>query len=215
MTTLIAPPGNAALLDNAVEPRGVPITSTVPASKSMPASTALTIPAPARKPVSTPVGKPVVVEDDEDWRDLAVCKDDPEPDRWVDLPQVVIKGRLNPDYDERLNELAAVCNTCPVAAICLGESLGLNVRGVFAGHDEFDRADMRESLGLPTPPMVPAPETDDDARLIEQQFTAQRLARRGMSNKQIAAELGVSTMTVSRLFASDDKPAKRRARSTS
>lgn len=150
--------------------------------------------------------------ENEDWRTQAVCKDDPEPDRWVDLPQVVIKGHLNPAYDAHVAELAAVCSTCTVRDACLGEALAMNVRGVFAGEDEFDRADIRESLGLPTPPMMPPPETDDDARLIEQQFTALRLARRGLNNKQIAATLGVSTMTVSRLFASEDRPAKRRTR---
>lgn len=149
---------------------------------------------------------------DDDWRIFAVCADDEDPDRWVDLPPVRIHGRNNPSYDAHVADLAAVCNTCPVMDTCLGKSLAMNVRGVFAGHDEFDRADMREVLGLPTPPMMPPPETEDDARLMDQQFTALRLARHDLTNKQIAAELGVSTMTVSRLLASDDKPAKRRTR---
>lgn len=149
---------------------------------------------------------------DDDWRSYAVCATDAEPDRWVDLPPVRIHGRNNPAYDEHVNALAAVCSTCPVMDTCLGNSLAMNVRGVFAGHDEYDRADMREALGLPVPPLMPPPETEDDVRLIEQQFTALRLARRNMSNKQIAAELGVSTMTVSRLLASEDRPSKRRTR---
>lgn len=151
---------------------------------------------------------------DDDWRTFAACKDDPEADRWVDLPPVRIHGRNNPAYDAHVADLAAVCSTCPVMDTCLGNSLAMNVRGVFAGHDEYDRAEMRESLGLPVPPLMPPPETEDDARLIEQQFTALRLARRNMSNKQIAAALGVSTMTVSRLLASEDRPAKRRSRKT-
>jgi hypothetical protein len=195
MTTLIAPNGKAALLDHRVEPGGDTPTSFLPN-------------------LDIDLDLNLDFDADEEWRDFALCKDDPEPDRWVDLPQVVIKGRLNPEYDERVAELSAICSTCPVMATCLGESLGMNVRGVFAGQDEFDRADIRESLGLPTPPLVPAPETDDDARLIEQQFTAQRLARRGLSNKQIAAALAVSTMTVSRLLASEDRPANRRSRKT-
>ena len=193
MTTLTAPPGHTTRADQ----QGHPQTPTHSGIKG-----------------SIPARIPATADDSEDWRKRAVCANDPDADRWVDLPQVVIKGRLNPAYDQRLTELAAVCSGCPVADTCLGEALAMNVRGVFAGTDEFERADLRESLGLPTPPPVPAPETEDDARLMDQQFEALRLARRNLSNKQIAAELGVSTMTVSRLFASEDRPAKRRSRST-
>lgn len=148
------------------------------------------------------------------WRKRATCTDDPSPDRWVDLPDIRVRGNNNPDYDAHLQTLAQVCDTCPVRDHCLWESLTMNVRGVFAGTDEFDRADLRETLGLPTPPRMPAPENDEDARLIEQQFTALRLARKNYTNNEIAEALGVSAMTVSRLTASEDRPAHRRSRAT-
>lgn len=146
------------------------------------------------------------------WRKDAACIDDPNPNRWVDLPPVRIRGVNNPAYDEALTELAATCAACPVAAHCLWESLDMNVRGVFAGTDEFERADLREQLNLPTPPRFPLPENDEDARLVEQHFTVLRLARRGMSNTEISALLDVSPMTVSRMTASEDSPAARRSK---
>lgn len=160
------------------------------------------------------VAAAVVADPIHGWRPFAVCATDQNPDRWVDLPPVRVKGKNNPDYDTHLKELSAVCGGCPVANQCLGNALAMNVRGVFAGTDEYERADLREALDLPTPPMIPVPESEDDARLVEQQFTALRLARRNLTNKQIAAEMGVSAMTVSRLTASEERPAKRRTRRT-
>lgn len=158
-----------------------------------------------------PVGSPTLLEPDaEHWRERAACKDDPQPDRWVDLPTVRIHGKNNPAYDTHLNELTAVCDTCPVRVECLAEALTSNVRGVFAGTDEYMRADLREDTDLPAPPLMPPPENDEDARLIEQQFTALRFARKGYSNNQIARMLNVSAMTVSRLLASEERPAVRR-----
>jgi hypothetical protein len=147
---------------------------------------------------------------DGDWRDAAACADEPHPDRWVDLPPVRVRGKNNPDYDARVAELRQTCATCPVFDHCLWEALDMNVRGVFAGMDEFDRADVRDLLNLPTPPMIPPPENDEDARLIEQQFAALRLARKGYTNTEIADELHVSPMTVSRLTASEERPSERR-----
>lgn len=149
------------------------------------------------------------------WQEHAACRDDTDPNRWVDLPPVRIRGKNNHAYDARLNELAATCQACPVRAQCLWTALGMNVRGVFAGTDEYDRADLREELDLPTPPRIPAPENAEDARLIDQQFAALRLARRGYTNTEIAETLDVSPMSVSRLTASEDRPSRRRTKDTS
>lgn len=159
---------------------------------------------------ATPRPTPNLVN--EDWRDYAVCGQDTNPDRWVDLPPVRKRGKNNPAYDVAVNELTAVCNTCPVRDTCLAFGLASSMRGVVGGMDEYERADTREALGLPTPPMIPAAENDDDARLIEQQFTALRLARQGLTNRQIATTMGISAMSVSRLTASEERPAKRRSR---
>lgn len=183
----------------------------VPQQRRHTTNTAATDAADFATPSTTP--NPIFTDHDE-WRAFAVCATDENPDRWVDLPPVRIKGKNNPDYDTHLKELSAVCGGCQVADQCLGTALAMNVRGVFAGTDEYERADLREALGLPTPPMIPIPESEDDARLVEQQFTALRLARRGLSNKEIAAEMDVSAMTVSRLTASEERPAKRRTRRT-
>lgn len=149
------------------------------------------------------------------WREQALCAADPNPDRWVDLPAVRVRGKNNPNYDALLTELTATCDECPVRALCLNEALPSNAKGVFAGTDEYKRADMREELGMVEPDPLIEPENEEDARVMAQQFNALRLARRGLSNQEIASELGVSAMTVSRLTASDDKPASRRTRTKS
>lgn len=163
--------------------------------------------APAATEVAVP-GRPDV---DPRWHLRAACRRDPRPDRWVDLPPVRVGGVNNPNYDTRLAELRQLCGLCPVRAHCLWDALDHSVRGVFAGTDEYERADLRDLLGLPTPPSTAA-ENEEDARMLRQQFEALRLARRGYTNTQIALTLGVSAMTVSRLVASDEHPAPRRSK---
>lgn len=135
-----------------------------------------------------------------DWRDAALCRSDRSPDRWVDLPPVRIHGKNNPVYPARKRTLAKICAACPVADHCLWAALDTDVRGVFAGTDEYDRADLRDRLGLPHPEPEPSPETPEDARMLAARFTANRLALRGLTNTEIAAHLHVTTMTVSRLL---------------
>lgn len=138
--------------------------------------------------------------DESQWPDRALCATDPNPDRWVDLPPIRVRGRANPDYDKHLADLKHICGMCEVARECLSSALRVDVRGVFAGTDEYERADLREEFGLLDPEPVTHLDTDEDARQMTQRFTALRLARRGLSNAEIALELGVSTMTVSRIM---------------
>lgn len=135
------------------------------------------------------------------WRTKATCASDPTPSRWVDLPPVRIAGRNNPAYDETLAELKSVCATCPVAVDCLRDAIREDVRGVFAGTDEYERADLRDRFDLPSPaPLVrDSDDCEGDTALSARRFTALRLARRGLSNTEIATEMGVSSMTISRL----------------
>jgi hypothetical protein len=149
---------------------------------------------------------------DDNWRTEASCANDEQPDRWVDLPDIRVRGKNNPAYDTHVEELSKTCQTCPVFDQCLWSALDMDVRGIFAGTDEYDRADIRDQNDLVAPPRIPAPENDEDARVLEQSFTALRLARRGLSNIEIAEALEVSTMTVSRLTSSEDAPAQRRGK---
>lgn len=132
-----------------------------------------------------------LIEDDT-WRKFAACASDLDPDRWVDLPPVRVHGRNNPDYDLHKEQLAAMCADCPVRPACQAYANQTGVCGVFAGEDEYDRAEAREHNQLPLLPNEDTP-----------QFTALRLARRGLSNTQIAHALNVSTMTVSRFTRED------------
>ncbi len=146
----------------------------------------------------------VEVEDSSQWRRRSACATDPNPDRWVDMPPVSIRGRNNPAYDARLRELKDLCQACPVRGLCLREAIRTDVIGVFGGTDEFERADLRERFGVPQPPLMPFPETETDERLQRQRFEIQRLKRARKSNAEIADALGVTPMTVSRFLADPD-----------
>lgn len=137
---------------------------------------------------------------DPDYRDRGACANDANPDRWLDLPPIRIRGKDNPAYDQAVAELATVCATCPVYDACLWDALTYDVLGVFAGTDEFTRADLRDLHGLPAPVRLDFDEDPEDARMREQRFTARRLARTGMPNTIIAATMGVSAMSVSRFL---------------
>lgn len=154
----------------------------------------------------------MATDDPDQWRAGAECRTDPDPDRWVELPPIRLHGRTNPAYDQHLGELKQICAACPVKGMCLREAIRLDVEGVFAGTDEYERADLRETYGIPEPPLFPLPENDSDERLMRQRFEMRRLARRGMPNKAIAAAFGVSTMTVSRFTTDPDDDSARAQR---
>ena len=136
--------------------------------------------------------------------DVGACANDPNPDRWVDLPPIRIRGRANPDYHERVEDLSRTCATCPIQSTCLYDALRVDVAGVWGGTDEFDRADMRETIGLPAPKRltfgaltVDVDPTDQDVL----RFQARRLAAKtDLTLAKIAEEMGVSPMTVTRLL---------------
>lgn len=137
---------------------------------------------------------------DPDYRTRGACANDPRPDRWVDLPPIRIKGKDNPAYDTAVAALTTVCATCPVYDACLWDALAYDVYGVFAGTDEFTRADLRTLHALPDPIRLHDDEDDEDQRMRDQRFTARQHARHGLSNIQIAAAMGVSPMSVSRFL---------------
>lgn len=137
---------------------------------------------------------------DPNYRTRGACNGDPNPDRWLDLPPIRIRGKDNPDYDTAVAALADVCATCPVADACLWDALAYDVLGVFAGTDEFIRADLRTAHDLPAPIRLDFDSAPDDIRMREQRFTARRLARTGLSNIAIAEHMGVSAMSITRFL---------------
>lgn len=137
---------------------------------------------------------------DPNYRDRGACANDTNPDRWLDLPPIRIRGKDNPDYDTAVTALAATCATCPVHDACLWDALTYDVLGVFAGTDEFIRADLRDLHHLPDPIRLDFEEDPDDIRMRELRFTARRHARTGMPNTVIAATMGMSAMSISRFL---------------
>lgn len=137
---------------------------------------------------------------DPNYRNRGVCVSDARPDRWVDLPPIRVKGKDNPNYDTAVAALAAVCVTCPVYDACLWDALAYDVFGVFAGTDEYVRADLRDLHALPDPIRLHDDEDEEDQRMRDQRFSARRHARHGLSNIQIAAAMNVSPMSVSRFL---------------
>ena len=137
---------------------------------------------------------------DPNYRNRGTCATDPKPDRWVDLPPIRIKGKDNPDYDRAVADLAATCIACPVYDACLWDALAYDVFGVFAGTDEYTRADLRTLHELPDPIRLHDDEDEEDHRMRNQRFTARLHARHGLTNTQIAAAMNVSPMSVSRFL---------------
>jgi hypothetical protein len=136
------------------------------------------------------------------WMQRGACASDPKPDRWIDLPPIRVRGKVNPAYQEKKAELDKACSTCPIQATCAWEALTTDVVGVWAGADEFDRRDLREGLGLPEPkPLTFSGETTERTDLDRQRFTARYLAAKtDLTLAAIAARMGVSPMTVTRIL---------------
>lgn len=147
-----------------------------------------------------------------EWERSGRCRDDISPDRWVDMPLLRVKGRDNPAYEQRLNDLRRTCHDCPVYQDCLATSLTCQVNGIWAGTDEYERADLREALALTTPMALTVSPLDPDVEqprgAVSQQtyFEMRRAARRGLSNTDIARQFTVSLMTVSRALADTEDP---------
>lgn len=139
--------------------------------------------------------------DTDNWRARSRCRSDSDPDRWIDLPPLSVRGRVNQNYLDQVADLKAECLRCPVRAVCLLEAMRLDVKGVFGATDEYERASLREQYGIPEPPLYPPPENDTDERLHRQRFEVKRMARQGLTNIEIAQRLGVTRMTVSRFLA--------------
>ncbi len=138
---------------------------------------------------------------DGEWTRRAACQNDPDPDRWVDLPALRVRGHLNPAYPQRVEQLRATCRGCPVRAACAWRGLLHDLHGVWGGLDEFDRDRLRATLHLPPPAPVTADPPDAEQQRMDQlRRAARHLARLNQSNQAIAAVLAVSTMTVVRLL---------------
>lgn len=168
--------------------------------------------APAQAPMfeNAPTGRPAPA-DDPAWADRGSCRADTKPDRWITLPELRVRGVNNPAYRARVTALKTVCGTCPVNTICLGFALDSPERldGVWGGTDEYERADLLDTLDLPQPGPAGIPALDGweavtDASLADQ-FTGKRYAHRGYSNKQIAALMGTSPMTVGRFLSGQER----------
>jgi Transcription factor WhiB len=145
------------------------------------------------------------------WAVKGACRSDPDPDRWITLPDLRVHGVNNPEYREHVTELKTVCAGCTVSNACL--YLALNsperVDGIWGGTDEFERAGMLTAAGRSQPgPAGIAPLDGWDAAadlILADQFTAQCYAHQGYSNQQIATKMGSSYMTISRLLADKER----------
>lgn len=117
------------------------------------------------------------------WRRESVCRNDSDPDRWVDLPDALIEhdsGRIspNPAYLAAMAELRKVCGGCPVAEQCLTLASTQGLEGCFAGTDTHERV--------------------TEVTAASRGLVIQGMLLAGGSVTQIAQTLGVARMTVYR-----------------
>ena len=72
---------------------------------------------------------------DDDWRELAACKDQIDDWLWFDHGER--------DADEALEQARVICAPCPAKALCLAYATEHKLEGLWAGTSEAQRKNMR------------------------------------------------------------------------
>ncbi|QYN41215.1 WhiB family transcriptional regulator (plasmid) [Pseudonocardia sp. DSM 110487] len=140
------------------------------------------------------------------WRLLAKCGDVDDPELFFPVAQPGTEP-----YARQVAKAKAVCAACPVRAKCLEYALPRDVVGVFGGHDEFERQELRRATrdrggrraSQPEPARrPPAAELElairPDAPRAERIAVAVALTNSGERAASVATRLGVSERTVLR-----------------